>query len=95
MYARVVTTEVQTGRMNEAVSIYSDMVTGAKEKGFKGALLLTDQANDKSISITLWESEADMLATEESGWWRQQVARFDDVFTGPPVREHYEVSFQA
>ena len=49
----------------------------------------------KGISISLWDSEADMTAGEGSGYYQQQLGKFKDVFGAPPVREAYEVSVQA
>jgi heme-degrading monooxygenase HmoA len=41
--------------------------------------------------VTLWESEADMKANEGTGWFREQLAKFNVVFASPPTRESYEV----
>ena len=95
MYARVVTDQVQPGKMGEAIRMYREIVAApVEQKGFKGAFLLTDPNTGKEISVTLWETEADMLATEASGWWQEQVGKFAAVLVGTPVREHYEVSVQ-
>ncbi len=94
MHARVVTSEIQQGRIDEYISIYRDIVSGVSQKGFRGALLLTDRSADRSISVTLWETEADMLATETSGWWQEQADKFDPVTEGEHFKEHYEVSVQ-
>jgi hypothetical protein len=44
--------------------------------------------------ISLWDTEEDAVANEESGYYQEQVARFKDFFAAPPVREGYEVSVQ-
>src|SRR5215210_7367254 len=97
MNARVVSIQIQPGKTNEAVSIYQDSVVPAakQQKGFKSALLLTDSTTGKGFSITLWETEADMTASEASGYYQAQIAKFGGVFAAPPVREQYEVSIQA
>ena len=96
MYARVITIQVQSGKLNEAVSIYRDIVIPAakQQKGFKHAVLLTDPGTGKGISITIWESEADQKASEASGYLRQQLAKIGTTFAGPPIKEGFEVSFQ-
>lgn len=73
------------------------MVEGARaQKGFKGAYLMTDAASGKALSITVWESEADMLAGESSsGYYSEQIGKFASVFDGPPSLEHYELSVDA
>ena len=96
MHARVVTVQIQPGKIDEAIGIYGDSVVPAakQQQGFKGALLLTDPDMGKGISVTLWEAEADMTAGEASGYYQQQIAKFGAVFGAPPVQEHYEVSVQ-
>ncbi len=99
MYARVTFVQIVPGKLDEAVSLYRDSVLPAakQQNGFKGLYLLTltDRSAGKGISITLWETEADMVAGENSGYYQQQLAKFKDVFGAPPVREAYEVSVQA
>ena len=40
-------------------------------------------------------SEEDARANEQSGYYQEQVGRFKDFFTAPPVQEGYEVVVQA
>jgi heme-degrading monooxygenase HmoA len=83
--------------MDEAIAIYRDSVVPAaqQQKGSNGALLLTDPNTGKGLSISFWETEADMQAGEASGYYQEQLAKFKGIFTAPPVREQYEVSVQA
>jgi heme-degrading monooxygenase HmoA len=96
MYARVVTVQSQPGKTEETIRIYRDFVmpVSKQQQGFKGAFLLTDPNTGKGVSITLWETEADMRAGEASGYYQEQIAKFAQVFAGPPTREGYEVSVQ-
>ncbi len=96
MYARLVTVQIQPGKMDEMLSIYRDsVVPAAKEQKFKGIFLLTNTDTNKGISITLWETEADMKAGEASGYLNEQIAKLAHAFAGPPTTERYEVSVQA
>jgi heme-degrading monooxygenase HmoA len=99
MYARVTFVQIVPGKLDEAVERYRDTVVPAakQQKGCRGAYLLTltDRSAGKGISMTLWETEADMIAGENSGYYQGQLAKFKDVFGAPPVREAYEVSVQA
>ena len=72
------------------------MVPAAKEEqGFRGALLLTDDYTGESVSISMWESEDDMHASETSGYYHRKLDQLDALlFISPPVRKHYEVSIQ-
>jgi len=94
MHARVVFFDVRAGKREEAVSLFRDAVVPAakKQKGFSGGLLLTDPAAGKGISIGLWNTAANMLATEKSGFYQGWVEKFQNVFANPPFMEHYEVS---
>ncbi len=96
MQARVVNVQVQPSNRDEAIALYRDSILPAakQQKGYKSALLLTDPNSGKSISITLWETEADMNASEASGYFQQQLAKFGAMFVTPPVTDHYEVSVQ-
>jgi heme-degrading monooxygenase HmoA len=96
MYTRVTITQFLPGKTDEGIAIYRDSVVPAakQEKGCKGLYLLTDRKMGKGISIAFWETEADMMAGESSGYYQQQLAKFKDVFSTPPVREAYEVSVQ-
>jgi len=94
MFARVITIQAQGGKIEEAAAIYRDSIvpSAKQQKGFSGALLLTDPVTGKAISVTLWETEADQKAGEASGYVQQQVAKLSTLFAGSPVRESFVVS---
>ena len=96
MHARVVSMEVLPMNVGEVVRIYRDSVVPAakEEQGFKGALLLTDPYTGEGVSISLWESEDDMHASEASGFYHRKLDQLDTLFISTPVRKHYEVSVQ-
>ena len=97
MYAQVVRIQIQPGKVEEGISTFRDSVIPAvrQQKGFKDAYLLVDRSTNKGIGFSLWESEADVVALMESGFYQQQVAKFAVVFAAPPEREVYEVAAQA
>ena len=94
MYVRAATVQVTSGKMQEAIDIYNNSVSDLKaQKGYQGAYLMTDAASGKVLSISIWESEADMLAGESiGGYYQQQVGKFAFVFAGTPTLDHYELS---
>lgn len=96
MHARVTTSLAHPGKLDDILSIAEDSIvpTAKQQKGFKGYLGLTDWNLGKSITITLWESEADMRAGEASGYYQQQIAQVEPLMAGPPTVEHYEVVIQ-
>ena len=53
-------------------------------KGFKNSYFLVDRSANKGIGFSPWESEADVTALAESGFYQEQFAKFAAVFAGPP-----------
>ncbi len=98
MHARVVTVQLQSGMTDRAIAIFRESVVPAAQgqHGFKGLQLLTDRNTGKALVISLWETDADLTASETSGYYQTQVIKFAGVgiFAGPPVRETYEVNVQ-
>ena len=96
MHARVVAHQLQAGKAEEWVSIFRDSIVPAakQQPGFKGAFQMLDASAGKGIGITLWETEADILATEASGFFEEQIAKLKQVVAAPPTRELYEVRVQ-
>ena len=93
MEARVVDLRVPSMETREVVRIYRDSVLPAarRQRGFRGALLLTDDDTGVGISITLWNTEEDREAGEASGFYNEQVGKFSELLTETPVRKHYSV----
>ena len=96
MFARLTVVQVETDKIGEFVKLYEQLVLPVAkfQEGYKGDLMLTDDKTGKSISITFWDTERHATATETSGYYQQQLGRFKDYFTKPPVKEGYEVSIQ-
>ena len=96
MHARTGSSQMKPGKMDEAIGLYRDSVVPILEeqKGFEGLYWLTDRNTDKYTVMTLWETEADMKATETSGLLQEVIAKFGNLVAAPPTIEHYEVSFQ-
>ncbi len=97
MFARLTIVQVKIDKLDETIKIFEDSVVPAakSQKGFQGAYLLTNRNTGKGISCSLWGSEEDAVANEQSGYYQEQVGRFKDFFTAPPVQEGYDVSIQA
>lgn len=49
----------------------------------------------KTVGITLWDSEKDAIASEQSSFTQEAEGKLKEFFTGELVREGYEVSIQA
>ena len=97
MFARFTIVQMKMDKMDEAIKLYeASVVPGAKsQKGFGGIYLFTDRQTGKGYSISLWDSEEDAVANEQSGYYKEQVGKFAEHFSAPPVQEGYEVSVAA
>jgi heme-degrading monooxygenase HmoA len=96
MFARLLRIKTKVDRIDKAAKLFEENVIPLckNQKGYRGAYFLTDRKAGLSIPITLWESEEDMLATESSRFFQEQVVKFLGYFTAPPIREAYEVIVQ-
>ncbi len=96
MYARLVTIQLHTGTLDEAVQIFRDStVPDAKQQpGFQGVLALVDRSANKAISITLWQTEAEARASATGGHLQAQINKFASHLAAPPVVETFEVAVQ-
>ena len=68
MFARVSTFQGSPDQSAEGIRVAREQVVPAArlQEGFKGIYLLFDRASGKSLSITLWETEDDMLESEQA-----------------------------
>jgi heme-degrading monooxygenase HmoA len=94
MFGRMITLEVQPGKIDEAISIYRNAVVPAvrQREGFKGISLLVDRNGHKRMRIVIWETAADTIAGEAGRFLSEQIAKMESTFAAPPVTEHCEVS---
>lgn len=96
MYARIITSQVKSGSIDEYTSIWRDSIASQLKpsKGFKGGYLTGDRQTGKGAVITLWETEADATAVDSSGQYQQILGLLIDHLAAPPVREQFEVLVQ-
>lgn len=100
MHARAMIGQVKPEKLSEmdrAIRTYQNSIVLAaqQQKGFKDALLLTNPHTGKAISITLWETEIDMMESETNDYYQQQIEKIAWVLAGPGIVDHYLVSVQA
>lgn len=69
MFARVTTTQASPENYDEGVRYIQEQLIPAIKAipGAQGGYWLADRQTGKTIAITLWESEAAMLASEQAG----------------------------
>ena len=93
MHARSGTLYPRSNRLDHVLHLLRDTVTPAAEKepGFMGMLIMNNRQAGKVVAITLWESEAEMLASAEGEYQHDQVSRIITHLRRPPEFEDYEM----
>ena len=94
MFARLTIAQFKPGTLGKLISTYRDSIVPAAEsqKGYVKAYLLTNSKENKGIAITVWESEDDAVAGEQSGYYQEQIGKVKYLFASVPIREGYEVA---
>ena len=95
MHGRIVSVQVEPENLGKAIEIYRDSVIPAarEQKGFHDALLFTDSATGRAVSVTIWETEEDLLAGQSSGYYQEQIAKFAELMIRTPDQEGYELVY--
>lgn len=96
MFARVLKMRLKVDKIKETSRIFGETVIPLcrKQPGFKGGTFMSDPKTGESMAMTLWGREEDMLATEASHFFQQQVTRFIPFYAKPPIREAFEVELE-
>lgn len=97
MYARMTTIRTQPGKMAEAMDIARDSIAphAKGQRGFKSLLALVGREDDEIIFVSLWETEDDLEASENSGYYEEQIGRLSTVLAGQANRENFEANVLA
>ena len=97
MYVRAGTSQIQSGKMQEAIEIANDSVVPdvKAQKGFRGIYFMTGAAGGNFLALSVWETEADMLASESDAFSLEPFAKIGALMAGPPEFDHYELSVEA
>jgi heme-degrading monooxygenase HmoA len=95
MYARTLKIQLSHDRINEASKLFAEQVLPLCEnkKGYKGGQFFADRKTGNCLMMTLWETEEDLLETEHSRFFQEQIVKFMNFFITPPIREIYEVLY--
>lgn len=95
MYVRMTLFRLKTGKMSELRELYNKEVLSA-HKGHKGIrfvhLLESLDERGEGISVTAWDTKADVEAYERSGEYEKLVAKFKDMYAEEPRLKSYEVT---
>ena len=95
MYVRMTFFKLRERRMQELRDLYNKEVVSAHKshKGIRFVHLLESLDNkDEGISITAWDTKADVEAYEKSGDYEKLVAKFKNMYAEEPLLKSYEVT---
>ena len=97
MFARLTIIQVKIDRIDEASKCFEESVVPMfkSQKGYQGGYFLGDRKTGKSICISLWDREEDVVANEQSRSYQEQLVKFMEFFKASHIiREGYEVIVQ-
>jgi heme-degrading monooxygenase HmoA len=97
MFVRVLKMRLKADKISEATRIFRETVIPLcrKQPGFKGGYYMSNPKTGESVALTFWKTKEDMLATEASHFFQEQVARFIPFYAKPPIRKTFEVEVVA
>jgi heme-degrading monooxygenase HmoA len=95
MYARLSTVRARGGDIGEGRTIIRDQILPAARElgGFQGVISIGDAASGTWRTITLWDTEEDMRASEERATELRRRAAEAVGATAEPEVERYEVVY--
>ncbi len=94
MVVRLTSFHVASNQAQEAKRIYQqEVITEVKKQpGNEDVMLLMpSDGSDEYISVTTWKTQADAVAYESSGIYRELVDKLKGLFSGKPVLKTYNV----
>lgn len=94
-FSRVIMGKVDPSKYDEAFALFTDNIIPAarEQEGFRGANLFTNPRTGQFISTTIWKTEEDMISSDKSGYLKAQLDKVANLFTVPPVIDHYNVLY--
>jgi heme-degrading monooxygenase HmoA len=95
MYVRMTFFKVKDGKMDALRDLYNKEVVSA-HKDHKGVrfvhLLECLEDRNEGISVTAWDTKADLDAYEASGDYERLRGLFNEMYIGVPSLRSYEVT---
>lgn len=95
MHARTTVATIPANQFDEAVEfVQKSFAPAASEQpGFRGFTLLVDRSQCQVVGITLWDTEANLMASSGAGgYYQDRLAQFRAYVSGTPVSTTYEVA---
>ena len=96
MVMRITTLQVDPAKVEDVVRLIETSVVPAAQQqpGFKQFTVVADRANATIKGIAIWATEADVITSDTSGYYQEQIGKLRPYLTAPAQREVYEVTLQ-
>lgn len=92
-YARLVEGKYHTDMLDDASEVSKLIFPEVcAKKGFLGVIVATNSKNGDTFSVSFWNSSEDCDANILSGWYKEQVARYDKIYVDSPLRSDFTVA---
>ena len=94
MYIRIVRGQPRPGQVDEAARRWKEHLGSrfGSIPGFRHAYFVGDREANRVAGISVWDRNPGAALDEAMAQFRQRV---QDITTGPPTMEHYEVLAEA
>jgi len=93
MYARMITTQIKPGMLDEALDAFPGIAAAAQNvPGFNGLQMLVNRDSGKAVVIGLWETQEDEVASR--AFLQERLGMMAPYMAGQPSVEVLEVGYQ-
>lgn len=93
MHGRVTVVQGEVERLDEWVRYMKEQILPPAQEldGFRGLVAMADRSSGKTLTVSLWESEEALQASEDAVSQLRATA-VESLGMGTPIVERYEVS---
>ena len=83
----------RSGQFDRVLQVLREAVVPAarQQPGYDGMILLENRQAGKIVTITMWESRVEMLASQRGEYVQEQVSRLITLLSKPPEIEDYGI----
>jgi len=94
MRARVTSFQLQEGKFDEGLEIFQSTVVPRlrSQPGCRGVVVVSDPATASGEITAFWDSQENIDALDERGFWESQVAEVIFLIAAVPQRKVYDVN---
>jgi quinol monooxygenase YgiN len=97
MHARVITHRAREGNLDRVIRVIRERIapSARRQPGFVAFALMSDRKAGYVVSTSYWETEADMIASENAQYLQEQISYLIVYLVGMPEIKHYEVDMMS